>query len=198
MSRIAISGLIPDFPLTMLLRACRVTPRTLAPVRNGTGPAVQGNHAERCDRDGRVFHGHGGFLLARHGHGPYIQVAFERLQTELGTTLYIGFNSTTAQLAYFRSLRFPLVCPSRRSIQVPLPVWPRPFRAPSSTEFRVIPGSQPPQLVSSAAAQSTFRTARERPPSVEPSTYRACFWPEESPSLPGCSDRIMPVRRASS
>jgi hypothetical protein len=28
-SRIAISGLMPDLPLIMLLRVCRVTPRTL-------------------------------------------------------------------------------------------------------------------------------------------------------------------------
>src|ERR1019366_3316962 len=30
-SRIAISGLMPDLPLTMLLRVCRVTPRIFAP-----------------------------------------------------------------------------------------------------------------------------------------------------------------------
>ena len=30
-SRIAISGLMLDLPLTTLLSACRVTPRTLAP-----------------------------------------------------------------------------------------------------------------------------------------------------------------------
>jgi len=113
----------------------------------------------------RSFEAENDAPVGPHGHGPGpVQVAFERLQTELGTTLYIGFNSTTAQLAYFRSLRFPLVCPSRRSIQVPLPVWPRPFRAPSSAGFRVIPGSQPPQLVSSAAAQSpSGRRGKGRP-----------------------------------
>src|ERR1035441_4850798 len=30
-SRIAISGLMPDLPLTTLVRVCRVTPRTFAP-----------------------------------------------------------------------------------------------------------------------------------------------------------------------
>src|SRR5690348_8198396 len=31
-SRMAISGLIPDFPVTILFKVCRVTPRTFAPL----------------------------------------------------------------------------------------------------------------------------------------------------------------------
>jgi hypothetical protein len=53
-----ISGLMPDLPLMMLLRVCRVTPGTFAPAVTER-PKGSANHAGQCGRDGAGFQGHG-------------------------------------------------------------------------------------------------------------------------------------------
>src|SRR5260370_27479008 len=47
-------------------------------------------------------------------------------RTELGTTLWIGFNSTTVVTAYFRYLSIRYSLPNRRAPPSSSPVWPRP------------------------------------------------------------------------
>lgn len=57
-SRIAISGLMPDLPLTILLSACRVTPRTFAQQLR-TAQRFKAIVPEYATGMHRVFHGHG-------------------------------------------------------------------------------------------------------------------------------------------
>ncbi len=62
-SRMAIPGLIADLPLTTLLSACRVMPRTFAPaITERPKGARQSCRTMRPPIDG-VFHGHGVFFL---------------------------------------------------------------------------------------------------------------------------------------
>src|ERR1700688_245824 len=58
-SRIAISGLMPDLPVMTLFRACRVTPRIFAPSEIDK---PKGSRHASCMR--RVFHRHSCFSFA--------------------------------------------------------------------------------------------------------------------------------------
>jgi len=75
-SRIAISGLIPAFPLTTLLRACRVTLSTFAPSVNAQAHSLKAIVPHNLAGVDGILHGHGFFLLfsgsrstQRPGHG---------------------------------------------------------------------------------------------------------------------------------
>ena len=57
-------------------------------------------------------------------------------RTELGTTLLIGFNSTTGLSAYFRYLGISQSPPNRRITPSSSPVWPRGTRAAASEVIR--------------------------------------------------------------